>query len=198
MTLLGVISIIVVVSFAMWFNEWIESRQTEKEIEAIMREPMKSNHPTANEQIMGKPATRELVKQVLQRMGCQYEDKEDEPINFEYQGITFIVEAVNDCLFINLIWPWCYRFSIFDIDEFARVRKVINEINVRGTCTLFYIQYPESDEVAVHIRKNLLFVPQIPQIEEYLQVTLKGFFEVARALDVEKEKVKMQEYESNS
>ena len=198
MTLLGVISIIVVVSFAMWFNEWIESRQTEKEIEAIMREPMKSNHSTANEQIMGKPATRELVKQVLQRMGCQYEDKRGEPIHFEYQGITFIVEAVNDCLFINLIWPWCYRFSIFDIDEFARVRKVINEINVRGTCTLFYIQYPESDEVAVHIRKNLLFVPQIPQIEGYLQVTLKGFFEVARALDVEKEKVKMQECESNS
>lgn len=52
MTLLGVISIIVVVSFAMWFNEWIESRQTEKKIEAIMREPMKSNHPTAGGNII--------------------------------------------------------------------------------------------------------------------------------------------------
>jgi hypothetical protein len=193
MTLLGIISIIVSVSFSMWFNEQQESYQTEKEMEAIMREPMKSSRPMVNEQTMEEPATRELVIQVLQRMGCQYEDKENDSIYFEYQGVEFIVETANDCLFINLIWPWCYSFSIFDIDEFARVRKVINEINDRGTCTLYYIQYPESDEIAVHIRKNLIFVPQIPQIEEYLQATLRGFFKVARALGVEMEIVKMQE-----
>lgn len=193
MTLLGIISIIVSVSFSMWFNEQQESYQTEKEMEAIMREPMKSSRPMVNEQTMEEPATRELVIQVLQRMGCQYEDKENDSIYFEYQGVEFIVETANDCLFINLIWPWCYSFSIFDIDEFARVRKVINEINDRGTCTLYYIQYPESDEVAVHIRKNLIFVPQIPQIEEYLQATLRGYFVVARALGVEMEKVKVQE-----
>ncbi len=198
MTLMGIISIIIAVSFAIWYNEQQESSQAEKEMEAIMREPMESSHPMVIEQTMEEPATRELVKQVLQRMGCQYQDKENDSIYFEYQGLTFIVEAVDECLFINLIWPWCYSFSIFDIDEFARVRKVINEINVRKTCTLFYIQYPESDEVAVHIRKNLIFVPQIPQIEEYLQSTLRGFFEVARALEVEMEKVKMQEFESNS
>ena len=142
--------------------------------------------------------TRKLVYRLLSKLGCDPKYTEEDRIQFEYQGVFFLMDAVDDCKFVNIIWPWCHSFSKFDIDEFARVRKVINEINVRGTCTLFYIQYPESDEVAVHIRKNLLFVPQIPQIEGYLQVTLKGFFEVARALDVEKEKVKMQECESNS
>ena len=191
MTYVSVILIWVIAAVSFYYNR--REEQADREMDAIMRGLTKAKLPVTERPTFQNTATRELVKQVLQRMGCHYEDKENDSIYFEYQGVTFIVEAVNECLFINLIWPWCYSFSIFDIDEFARVRKVINEINDRGTCTLYYIQYPESDEVAVHIRKNLIFVPQIPQIEEYLQATLRGFFKVARALGVEMEKVKVQE-----
>ena len=104
------------------------------------------------------------------------------------------MEAVNDCAFVNLIWPWCHSFSKFDIDEFARVRQVVNEVNMRGTATVLYA-ITDSDDVAVHIKTNFLLVPQIPEVEEYLKLILNSFFRTAKTLDFEIEKCRMQECE---
>ena len=196
MTFLAIVGGIALLSAFYWYSEWSEERETEKEIEAIMQKP-KQNIPKVNEQPMEKPATRDLVKQVLRKMGCRVEDTDEQTITFEYQAVTFVMEVVNDCLFVNLIWPWCHSCNIFDIDEFARVRKVINEINSRSSCTIFYIKCSESDDVAVHIRKNFIFVPQIQHLEEYLQSILSSFFAAARELNLQIEKVRMQECENN-
>ena len=142
-----------------------------------------------------KPATKDLAYSLLHKLGCAPEETEDGRIKLEFQGITFLMEAVNDCLFVNLIWPWCHSFSIFDIDEFARVRKVVNEINRNSSCTVFYIPNPESDEVAVHIKKHLLLTPQIPNIEEYMKVMFRSFFVAQRELVTEIEKYRLQECE---
>ena len=142
-----------------------------------------------------KPATKDLAYSLLHKLGCAPEETEDGRIKLEFQGITFLMEAVNDCLFVNLIWPWCHSFSIFDIDEFARVRKVVNEINMNSSCTVFYIPNPESDEVAVHIKKHLLLTPQIPNIEEYMKVMFRSFFVAQRELVTEIEKYRLQECE---
>ena len=142
-----------------------------------------------------KPATKDLAYSLLHRLGCAPEETEDGRIRLEFQGITFLMEAVNDCLFVNLIWPWCHSFSIFDIDEFARVRKVVNEINTNSSCSVFYIPNPESDEVAVHIKKHLLLTPQIPNIEEYMKVMFRSFFVAQRELVTEIEKYRLQECE---
>jgi chloramphenicol O-acetyltransferase len=97
-------------------------------------------------------------------------------------------------MFVNLIWPWCHCFSKFDIDEFARVRQVVNEINMYDSLTVFYT-ITDSDDVALHIKKNFLLVPQIPEVEEFLRMILNGFFGTARSLDLEIEKSRMQECE---
>ena len=142
-----------------------------------------------------KPATKDLAYSLLHKLGCAPEETEDGRIKLEFQGITFLMEAVNDCLFVNLIWPWCHSFSIFDIDEFSRVRKVVNEINMNSSCSVFYIPNPESDEVAVHIKKHLLLTPQIPNIEEYMKVMFRIFFVAQRELVTEIEKYRLQECE---
>ena len=142
-----------------------------------------------------KPATKDLAYSLLHKLGCVPEETEDGRIKLEFQGITFLMEAVNDCLFVNLIWPWCHSFSIFDIDEFSRVRKVVNEININSSCSVFYIPNPESDEVAVHIKKHLLLTPQIPNIEEYMKVMFRSFFVAQRELVTEIEKYRLQECE---
>ena len=123
------------------------------------------------------------------------EETEDGRIRLEFQGITFLMEAVDECLFVNLIWPWCHSFSIYDIDEFARVRKVVNEINMNSSCSVFYIPNPESDEVAVHIKKHFLLTPQIPNLEEYMKVMFRSFFVAQRDLVTEIEKYRLQECE---
>jgi hypothetical protein len=71
---------------------------------------------------------------------------------------------------------------------------VINEVNIRSTLSVIYT-FSDSDEVAVHIKKNFLLVPQIPDLEDYLKVTLEYFFRTARTLDLEIERCRMQECE---
>ena len=139
-------------------------------------------------------STRQLALKTIENIGSTPQYTEEGRIQFEYQGVIFLMEAVNDCMFVNLIWPWCHSFSKFDIDELSRVRQVINDINMRGTASVFYC-ITDSDDVAVHIKKHFLLVSQIPGIENYLKLMLDSFFRTARTLDVEIEKFRLQECE---
>ena len=139
-------------------------------------------------------STRQLALKTIEDIGSTPQYTEEGRIQFEYQGVIFLMEAANDCMFVNLIWPWCHSFSKFDIDELSRVRQVINDINMRGTASVFY-SITDSDDVAVHIKKHFLLVSQIPGIEDYLKLMLDSFFRTARTLDVEIEKFRLQECE---
>lgn len=136
--------------------------------------------------------TVQLALNTIERIGSEAKFTEEGRIQFEYQGVVFLMEAANDCMFVNLIWPWCYRFSKFDIDEFARMRQVVNNINMVGTASVFY-SITDSDDVAVHIKDNFLFVSQIPELTGYLKLMLDNFFKTARTLDIEVEKCRLKE-----
>lgn len=149
----------------------------------------------AKEKVMEETiSTRQLALKAIENLGSEPQYTEEGRIQFEYQGVIFLMEAVNDCMFVNLIWPWCYSFNKFDIDEFARVRQVANDINAYGVVSVFY-GVTDSDDVAVHVKKNFLFIQQIPGIEDYLRLMLDSFFRTVRKLDLEIEKIKMQECE---
>ena len=149
----------------------------------------------AKEKVMEETiSTRQLALNTIENIGSEPKFTEEGRIQFEYQGITFLMETADDCMFVNLIWPWCYSFSKFDIDEFARVRQVVNDINAYGVVSVFY-GVTDSDDVAVHVKKNFLFIQQIPGIEDYLRMMLEEFFRAVRKLDLEIEKIKMQECE---
>ena len=80
-----------------------------------------------------------------------------------------------------------------DIDTSQRpLVQVINDINAYGIVSVFYGN-TDSDEVAVHVKKNFLFIQQVPAIEKYLRLMLDSFFRAVRKLDLEIEKLKMQE-----
>lgn len=149
----------------------------------------------AKEKVMEETiSTRQLALNTIENIGSEPKFTEEGRIQFEYQGITFLMETADDCMFVNLIWPWCHSFSKFDIDEFARVRQVVNDINAYGVVSVFY-GVTDSDDVAVHVKKNFLFIQQIPGIEDYLRMMLEEFFRAVRKLDLEIEKIKMQECE---
>lgn len=175
------------------FTMFRERAKEKKRKEQLLKE--NENMEKAKTQEI-KSATRSLVQHVLKNIGCQTEITEEGRIRYDYQGITFLIEAVDDCLFINLIYPWCYSFSRFDIDEFARVRGVVNNINSHSNCTIFYTTNAETDEIAIHIRKHFIFVPQIQDLEGYLAATMGSFFNTVRELNLEIEKVRMKECET--
>ena len=126
----------------------------------------------AKEKVMEETiSTRQLALNTIENIGSEPKYTEEGRIQFEYQGVIFLMETANDCDFVNLIWPWCYSFNKFDIDEFARVRQVANDINAYGVVSVFY-GVTDSDDVAVHVKKNFLFIQQIPGIEDYLRMML--------------------------
>ena len=138
--------------------------------------------------------TRQVALKIIENIGSEPKYDEAGRIRFEYQGIVFVMEADDECLFVNLIWPWCYSFSKFDIDEFARVRQVVNEVNLHDTLSVVYT-IADSDDVALHIKTNFLLVPEIREVEGYLKLILNSFFRTARTLELEIEKCRMQECE---
>lgn len=144
-----------------------------------------------------KPETKSLAYKVLREIGCQPEETEEGRIRFDYQDGTFLMEAEDDCMFVNLIMPCVHSCSIFDIDEYSRVRKAVNEMNWTASCQVFCLQNEEAEEVVVHIKKNFVLAPQIPQLNSYLTSILRSFFITQRDLVFAVEKKRLQECENS-
>ena len=184
--------IIGILVFVVIYNIWRYYHEDDSDDYGSNIEPEPMNNEVNGTNMEETISTRQLALRTIENIGSEPKYDEAGRIQFEYQGVIFLMEAANDCMFVNLIWPWCHNFSKFDIDEFARVRQVVNEINVQGTVSVVYT-LADSDDVAVHIKKHFLFISQIPQIEDYLKLILKNFFDIARRLELEIERLKMQE-----
>ena len=179
-----------------WYISTIILLKSSKRLQELPKKLKEGDSLNENVEVMRTEilCTKDLAYKLLRDMGSCPQETEEGRIKFEYQGVIFLMEAVNDCMFVNVIWPWCHSFSKFDIDEFARVRQVVNDMNARGTASVFY-GITDSDDVAVHIKKHFLFISQIPDLEEYLKLMLDSFFRTARTLDLEIEKCRLQECE---
>ena len=186
--------IIILTVFIVIYNVWRYNRENDSDDYGSNIEPEPKNNEVNGTNMEETISTRQLALNVIEHIGSTPQYTEEGRIQFEYQGVIFLMEAANDCMFVNLIWPWCHSFSKFDIDEFARVRQVVNEINLRDTLSVVYT-ISDSDDVALHIKKHFLLVPQIPEVEEYLRMILNSFFRTARMLELEIEKCRMQECE---
>ncbi len=186
--------IIGILAFVVIYNIWRYYREDDSYEYSPVVSDTSDNKQVAETNMEETISTRQLALNTIEHIGSEPKYTEEGYIQFEYQGIMFLMEAVNDCMFVNLIWPWCHSFSKFDIDEFARVRQVVNDINARGTATVIY-GITDSDDVAVHIKKHFLLVPQIPDLEDYMKLMLDSFFRTARTLDLEIEKCRLQECE---
>ena len=186
--ILGILAFVVIYNIYRYYHE-----DDSYDYSPVVTETSENNQ-IAEKAMEETLSTRQLALNTIEHIGSEPKYTEEGRIQFEYQGVIFLMEAVNDCMFVNLIWPWCHSFSKFDIDEFARVQKVINDINGRGTASVFY-GITDSDDVAVHIKKHFLLVSQIPSLEDYLKLILDSFFRTARTLDLEIEKFRLQECE---
>jgi len=187
--------IIGILAFVVIYNIWRYYHEDDSYEYSPVVSDTSDNKQVAETNMEETISTRQLALNTIEHIGSEPKYTEEGYIQFEYQGVIFLMETANDCMFVNLIWPWCHSFSKFDIDEFARVRQVANDINAYGVVSVFY-GVTDSDDVAVHVKKNFLFIQQIPGIENYLRLILDSFFRTVRKLDLEIEKIKMQECNS--
>lgn len=146
-----------------------------------------------NENVKG---TRDLFLETLTKIGCQYqlaEEEGDDRIFFAYQGESFFVYARNDSRFIYIYDTHWGHVELYDVDEFTRLKKAINGSNLNNSVVTIYTIDEEGKNVDVHSKATILFIPQIPEIEDYLRTELNEFFNAHRFVGNEMAKLREQE-----
>lgn len=169
-------------------NKNLYDQAIEQMYEQGKQEPMEKNK-----------GTRDLFLETLTKIGCQYELPEEEGDNrifFAYQGEHFFVIATNEAKLIQIYDTHWGHVELYDIDEFARLKRAINDSNLNNNVTTVYTIDEAGSNVDVHCKFCLLFVPQIPDIEDYLRWALNEFFRAHQFVGVELAKLREKE-ESN-
>lgn len=138
-----------------------------------------------------------LVQSTLHKIGCEPEMEERENVTyvyFTYQGEKFTIECNDSCKFVVVYDTWWHELSTYsEVEEIADLHKTINLANQYSSCTVVYSINNEIEQIGVHTRRTILFIPQIPDIDHYLISVLGDFFKVQRFVLAELEKCKVTE-----
>ena len=122
-------------------------------------------------QIPDSSTTRTSLMVVLRKLNLQYEFDEDQNILVTYQGEHFRIIAENERAWIQIQDLWWYDASLTDIDNLALLHRAVNECNIRDVNKIVYTYNKVEGEVGLHILRDLLWMPQIPTPDQYLQTT---------------------------
>lgn len=153
--------------------------------------PLNNNYMEENHKL----STRDLCAEVLRKLNCdvQFDEENEYNMYFTYQGENFSVDTWENGLMITIWDTWWGTVDLDDLDDVSRVRKAINNINVRQNLTLMYSIDEKSQKFAVHTKRQCLLIPQIPQIENYMVAMLTGFFDVQRSFKEEYDRLRLEE-----
>lgn len=197
MEILTVLLLVVVVGF--FANNYMKGREKNLSVEstdvnsdlydrAIEELKSESNH-MENNNLEERKGTRDLFLETLTKIGCQYEigegEGEDGDINFGYQGEYFVVRANNSNRYIQIYDTHWGHVELYNIDEFARLKKAINESNLRNSVTSVYTIDEAGNNVDVHCKSVILFTQEIPDIVDYLRMELSEYFRAHETINTE-------------
>lgn len=193
--------LITIVLFCYFLNYKNKKDRAEKEMDSIANAPnmpvsaevlpLNKNDMEENQNI----STRDLCAEVLRKLNCdvQFDEENEYNMYFTYQGENFSVDTWENGLMITIWDTWWGTIDLDDLDDVSRVRKAINNINVRQNLTLMYSIDEKGQKFAVHTKRQCLLIPQIPQIENYMAAMLTGFFDVQRSFKEEYDRLRLEE-----
>ena len=115
--------------------------------------------------------TRTSLMVALRKLNLQYEFDGNQNIMVTYQGEVFRIIAENDSYWLHIQDCWWYRESLDDIDNLALLHRAVNECNIRDVNRLVYTYNKIEREVGVHVLREILWMPQNPDADQYLQTT---------------------------
>lgn len=194
---------IATVMFCFYLYQYIEEKKkTKEEEENRFFEELKNsdnhNEVVADEaEYLDERTITGLVLCTLRKIGCEPETEvrgHNTWVFFTYQGERFSIECNDSCQFIVLYDTWWYQISIYsDVDEIADLHRTINVANQHAICSVIYTVNKEIEQIGVHSKRNTLFIPQIPYIDQYLVSVLNDFFKVQRFVMTELEKCNVRE-----
>ena len=185
---IGIIIAVILCALIVKFNEWWDNRKEEKETQrmitmnqdAVARQIVNDTYERNTNVMEQTKGTRDLFLETLSKIGCQYElgegEEDSDKIYFAYQGENFTASASNDGWYVHLWDTHWGHVELYDIDEFARLKKAINLSNLNCATTTVYTIDEAGSNIDVHCKAVIPFISQIPEIENYLRGELNDFF----------------------
>ena len=138
--------------------------------------------------------TKDLFLETLTKIGCQYEIDPDEGyISFGYQGENFVASATNEGCYVRIWDTYWGHVELYNVDEFSRLRKAVNHANLNCSTMTVYTINEEGNTVDVHCKSIFPFMPQMPNLEDYLRSELGDFFTAHHMVSSEMAKLREQE-----
>ena len=138
--------------------------------------------------------TRDLFLETLTKIGCQYEIvPEDENISFCFQGENFLASASNEGWYVRVWDLYWGSVDLYDVDEFSRLRKAVNNANINCATMTVYTINEEGKTVDVHCKSTFPFMSQMPNLDIYLRSELGDFFNAHRLVGNEMAKLREQQ-----
>ena len=169
---------------------------SEKALEQVREERYgKQVFNNENNNMEERKGTRDLFLDTLTRIGCQYELGEGDEIIFGYQGEQFIVKANNNNHFIHIYDTYWGHVELYNVEDLSRLKKAINVSNLSNSVTAVYTVNEAGGTVDVHSKMAILFISEIPAIDDYLRMELNEFFRAHETISIEMTKQREMETE---
>ena len=138
--------------------------------------------------------TRDLFLETLTKIGCQYEIYPDDGnIGFGYQGENFVATANNEGWYVRVWDTFWGHVDLYDVNEVSRLKKAVNHANINCATMTIYTINEEGKCVDVHCKSTFPFMPQMPNLEDYLRNELGDFFTAHHLVGSEMAKLREQE-----
>lgn len=136
---------------------------------------------------------KDLCIKTLEAMNCKVEeDEKNGRLIFTYQGEHFVIYADNEYLSIDIWDMYWYEVKLDDLDNMARARRAVNEVNINNVNTVIYSTNEEENTFDIHTKRNILF-QEMPDLEGYLAAMLGNFFVTQREFLKVLERIKEEE-----
>lgn len=119
--------------------------------------------------------TPQLVKAVLQEMGCQPQENAEGHICFKYQGEDFYIASTPESRLITVWNPWWGSMEA-DNEALTLVKEIINLVNIDSPVITVYTGDEEQKCIGFHSKCHLLFSPKEAALDEFLTAILDHFF----------------------
>lgn len=201
---LGFIIVVVSCGMIVVLSEWWDKRKEGKakqrmvqmNQDAVARQIMEESLNNNKTTMENEKGTRDLFMETLTKIGCQYElgeEQDDDRIYFAYQGEHFFANASNECWYVHIYDTHWGHVELYDVDEFTRLKKAINESNLNNSVMTIYTIDEAGSNVDVHCKSVILFIPQIPKLEDYLRLELNEFFRAHQFVGNEMTKLREKE-----
>lgn len=142
-------------------------------------------------------ATRMLLQVTLHKLNLQYDFDDTQSFRVTYQGEHFRILADDENGWIQIQDCGWYEASLDDIDNLALLHRGVNECNMRDLNKIVYTYNKIEKEVWLHTLRDLLWIPQIPSLEIYLQSTFNSMLRSHQLFFRMMEELRKEEFEKS-